>query len=75
MELVDGNFVIDLIENQKLSYKQTDSVLKEGFPGVRGLSSWSVRIVCSKRDISSRVSAEKMTEMMMQATSKVISAF
>ena len=43
MELVDKNLVIDLIENQKLSYEQASSVLKERFPGVRGLSSWSVR--------------------------------
>ena len=52
MELVDENLVIDLIENQKLSYEQASSVLKERFPGVRGLSSQSVRKFCSERSIS-----------------------
>ena len=75
IELVDENLVIDLIEDQKLSYEQARCVLKERFPGVRGLSSWSVRRFCSKRSISSRVSSEKVTEMVMVASSKVISAF
>ena len=75
MELVDENLVTDLIENQKLSYKQASSVLKERFPGVQELSSRSVRRFCSKRSISSRVSTKKMTEMVMEAFSKAISAF
>ena len=36
IELVDKNLVTDLIENQKLSYEQARSVLKERFPGVWG---------------------------------------
>ena len=44
MKLVNGNLVIDLIVNQKLSYEQASSVLKERFPGVPGLSSWSVTV-------------------------------
>ena len=44
MELVNENLVIDLIENQKLSYEQASSVLKERFPGIGGLSSWSVTV-------------------------------
>ena len=44
MKLVNENLAIDLIENQKLSYEQASSVLKERFPGVRGLSSWSVTV-------------------------------
>ena len=75
MELVDENLVIYLIENQKLSYEQASSVLKERFPRARGLSSRSVRRFRSKRSISSRVSTEKVTEMVMEASSKVISAF
>ena len=39
MDLVDENLVIDSIENQKLSYEQVSSALKETFPGVRVLSS------------------------------------
>ena len=74
MELVNKNLVIDLVENQKLSYEQASSVLKERFPGVRCLSSRSVRRFCSKRSISSGVPTEKVTEM-MEASSKVISAF
>ena len=75
MESVDENLVIDLIENQKLSYEQANSALKERFPGVRGLSSRSIRRFCSKRRISSRVTTEKVTEMVMEASSKVISTF
>ena len=75
MELVNENLVIDLIENQKLSYEQASSVLKDKFPGVRGLSSRSFRIISRKRSISSRVSTEKVTEIVMEASSKVISAF
>ena len=75
MESVDENLVIDLIENQKLSYEQASSVLKERYPGIRGLSSRSVRRFFGKRNISSRVPTEKVTEMVMEASSKVISAF
>ena len=75
MEWVDENLVTDLIENQKLSYEQASSVLKERFPGVRGLSFRSVRRFCGKRSMSSRVSTEKVTEMVMEASSKVTSAF
>ena len=75
MELVNEKLVIDLIENQKLSYEEASIVLKERFPGAQGLSSRSVRRFCSKRSISSRVSTEKVTEMVMEASSKVISAF
>ena len=75
MELVNKNLVIDLVENQKLSYEQASSVLKERFPGVRDLSSQSVRRFCSKRSIPSKVSTQKVTEMVMEASSKVISAF
>ena len=58
MDLVDENFVIDLIENQELSYEQTSIVLKERFFGERGLSSRSVRRFCSERSISSRVKCD-----------------
>ena len=75
MELVDENMFIDLVENQKLSYEQESSVLKETFPGVRGISSGSVKKFCSERSISSRVSTEKVTEMVVEVSSKVISAF
>ena len=76
MDLVNENLVINSIENQKLSSEQVSSVLKETFPGVRGLSSQSVRRFCSKRSISSRVSAaEKVTERVMKASSKIISTF
>ena len=37
MELVDENLVTDLIENQKPSYEQASSILKERFPGMRGV--------------------------------------
>ena len=70
MALVNENLVIDLIENQKLSKEQASSFLKERFPAKRGLSSWSVRRFCSKRSISSRVHTEKMTEVVMEASSK-----
>ena len=56
MELVDDNLIINLIENQKLSYKQASSVLKERFPGMLGLSSRSVRRFFSKTSMSLRVS-------------------
>ena len=75
MESIDENLIIDLIENQKLSYEQVSSILKERYPGVWGLSSRSVGRLCSKRSISSRVSIEKVTEIVMDASCKVISAF
>ena len=75
MELVNKNLVIDLIENQKFSYEQASSVLKERFPGVWSLSLLSVRRFCSKTSTSSRVSTEKVTEMVMEVSGKVISTF
>ena len=75
MDLIDENLVINSIENQKLSYEQVSSVSKETFPGVQGLSSRSVRRFCNERRISSRVSTEKVTDRVMEASSKIISAF
>ena len=75
MDLVNENLVIESINNQKLSYEQVSSVLKETFPSVQGLSSRFVRGFCSERSISSRVSIEKVTERVMEASSKIISAF
>ena len=75
MDLINENLVINSIENQKLSYEQVSSVSKETFPGVWGLSFRSGSRFCSERSISSRVSAEKVTERVMEASSKIISAF
>ena len=75
MELVNENLFNDLIENQKLFYEQASSVLQYRFPGVWVLSSLSARRFCSKMSISSRAFTEKVTEMVMEASSKVISAF
>ena len=74
MELIGENLVIDMIKNQKLSYEQASTVLKRRFPSVGGLSSRSAEILRSERSISSRVSTEKVTEMVMEVSSKVISA-
>ena len=74
-ESVDETLVSDLIETQKLSYRQARNVLKERFPSVQGLSSRSVWRFCSKRSLSSRVSTDEVTEMSMEASTKVISAF
>ena len=74
MELIGENLVIDMIKNQKLSYEQASTVLKRRFPGVGGLSSRSAEILRSERSISSRASTEKVTEMVMEVSSKVISA-
>ena len=75
MESIDENLVIDLIENKNLSYEQASSLLKQRYSDVRGLSSGSVRRFCSKRNISSKVSTEKMTEIVMDAFSKVLFSF
>ena len=73
VESVDENLVIDLIENQKLSNEQASSDLKERFHGVWDLSSLAVRRFCTKRSTSSRVFTEKVTEIVIEASSKVIS--
>ena len=75
MELIDKNLVSYLIENQKKSQEQATSVLKERCPSVLGLSSQSVWRFSSERSISSRVSTENVTEMVIEASSKIMSAF
>ena len=75
MDSFNENLVIDLIENQKLSYEQASSVSKERFPSVWGLSSRSVRKFYDKKSVSSIMSTEKVTEMVMKTSSKVISVF
>ena len=71
MESVDENMVIDLIKNKKLSYNEASEVLGGVYPGLRGLSSRSVRRFCNERGKSSRTSAEDLTEMVRIATSQV----
>ena len=77
MDLIDESLVIDFIENQKLCYEQASDVLKERYPGlpVLLLLSWSVRRLCNKRNMFLRVSTEKVAEIVMDASCKVISAF
>ena len=55
MESIDKNLIIDLIENQNLSYEESNSVLKKKYPGVRCLSSLSDRRFCIKWSVYSRV--------------------
>ena len=43
MESVEENTVIDLIKNEKLSCNEANEVLGGLYPGLRGLSSRSVR--------------------------------
>ena len=75
MESINKNLTMDLIENQKLSHEQASSVLKDRYPDLWGLLSRSSRRFCSKRTVSSKVSAKKVTEMEMEASSKAISTF
>ena len=42
---------------------------------MRGLSSRSVGRFCNKSSVSSKISTEKVTEMVTDASRKVISAF
>ena len=48
MESVDENMVIDLIKNKNLSYNEASEVLTGVYPGLRGLSSRSVRQFCNQ---------------------------
>ena len=75
MELIDKDLISYLIENQKKSQEQATSVLKERCPSVLCLSSQSVRRFSSKRSISSRVSTENVTEMVIEASSKIMFSF
>ena len=58
-ELIHENLVIDLIEIQKLLYEKVSSVLKVKYPGIQGLSSWSVKKFGRKKIISSRLPASE----------------
>ena len=49
----------------KLSNQQANSILKDIYPSVQGLSFRSFRKFCCKRIISSGVSSEKVTELVM----------
>ena len=71
MESVDQNLVIDLIKNKKLLYNEASEVLGGVYPGLRALSSRSVRRFCNERGISSRASAEDLAEMVRIAASQV----
>ena len=75
MELINENLVIYLTEDLKISKEKASRVLKERSLGVPGLSSPSVWRFCSERSISSRVSTENVTEMVIEASSKIMSAF
>ena len=75
MELLDENLFIDLIENQKLSSKQCFKREHFWCTGSFIPVSRYVRRFYSERSISSRASTEKVTEMVMEASSKVITAF
>ena len=63
MELANEILIIDLIENQKLSYKQASSVLKERFLSMRGLSSWSVMVTVTIKPMFEETVIEPVDEL------------
>ena len=63
MELANEILTIDLIENQKLSYKQASSVLKERFLSMRGLSSWSVMVTVTIKPMFEETVIEPVDEL------------
>ena len=63
MELANEILIIDLIENQKLSYKQASSVLKERFLSMRGLSSWSVMVTVTIKPVFEETVVEPVDEL------------
>ena len=63
MELANEILIIDLIENQKLSYKQASSVLKERFLSMRGLSSWSVMVTVTIKPVLEETVVEPVDEL------------
>ena len=64
MESVDENMVY-------WPNNEASEVLTGAYPGLRGLSSRSVRRFCNQRGISSRTSAEDLAEMVRSATSQL----
>ena len=72
MKSIDENKVIDLNEDQKLSQKQASSVLKGRYPGGRGLSARSVRVLSAR---SVRRFCSKRSASLMDGSSKVISDY
>ena len=70
MDLVDENLIIDWEPKNLL--RTSKRCFKRKISWCVGLSSWSVGRFCSKRGISSRESTEKVTEIVMEASSKVI---
>ena len=48
------------------THDQTSSVLNERYPGVWGLSSWSVRRICSKKNVSPKVTARMVPAWFQQ---------
>ena len=63
MELVNEILITDLIENQKLSYKQASSILKERFLSMRGLSSWSVMVTVTIKPVFEETVVEPADEL------------
>ena len=63
MELVNEILITDLIENQKLSYKQASSILKERFLSMRGLSSWSVMVTVTIKPMFEETVIEPVDEL------------
>ena len=63
MELVNEILITDLIENQKLSYKQASSILKERFLSMRGLSFWSVMVTVTIKPVFEETVVEPVDEL------------
>ena len=70
MDLVDENLIIDWEPKNLL--RTSKRCFERKISWYVGLSSWSVGRFCSKRGISSRESTEKVTEIVMEASSKLI---
>ena len=63
MKLVNEILITDLIENQKLSYKQASSILKERFLSMRGLSFWSVMVTVTIKPVFEETVVEPVDEL------------
>ena len=50
-KVVTANYIKELVEKQGKTHKEVSEILRQGYPGVEGLSERSVRRYCATNNI------------------------
>ena len=70
MDKIDFDFLLQLLR-EDYTYNEISMILKESYPGMRGLSTPSVKLYCQKNNLSTKYSNQEVENIVVEAVDEV----